>query len=1032
MAGKYKPQIKKLDYYETGGGGGGAVDSVNSKTGVVTLNQDEIPDGATYKQYSDTEKTKLAGIEALADVTDAQNVGSSIHGSSAKTTPVDADTVPLIDSAASNVLKKVTWANVKATLKSYFDTLYANITHTHAESDVTNLVSDLAAKEVLANKSTSTSLGTSNTLYPSQNAVKTYVDTQDALKKTDSMSTNKLLGRGTAGTGAIEEITLGTNLSLSGTTLNASGGGSSPADQANYTYSSTTTNADPGAGNFRLNRNTVDTVTNKALTNNIATITTSGAHGYAVDEYVYISIGDSVFDGWQRILTVASTTFTFAKTNANVTSAATSGTAFNTSKITSLYISATGSASVAYTDYIKRLQPGDTLVLANTTTSSKWLEFRVTSVPVDNTGWFTIGITYSAGLTPPANGESITIISDYSHASLTQSGNVLTWQSRTNPFDRPPAWFGSDGDLCVVLPSVYGLLNVQTNDYKNFGFRLIRKVSGAWTDPSENISTTRTELVGIIPQLGHSNYAAPVTGQAVSVPQSTANDICQPDWGYQASTKPAVRSSNIYYSATPGIKVGIGKGVGSFTPYNMAFFFVDATVQGLPIDTDTIRMTWDTATTATDPGTGGIKVNSATASSVTALYISELGKTSTVSNKQLTTGTATITTSAAHNLFAGQRVTITGVDTTFNGTYTIASIPTSTTFTYSKSFTVTNKALTANVATLTIGTHTLANGTSVTITGVDATFNGTYTLTGTTATTISYSKVAADVASVASSGTAYQADVGSTVATGSVNADITQQMNMYGNGAPWEILITQVSDATKFLRLSYTSNVDNGAWDTSTVAFRQVGLGGLPAAGQEVTVAFRYNNYYQVGNGYGTSLYGFGIKLKGDSSVSFAGFADGPTLGTKGGTAYVTNTSLTSNVATITTSVAHGFSTGERVVLANCTDTTYNGTYTITGTTTTTFTYAKTNANIGSAASIGVATTGATTNDKIVCMKYGKFFQAVLVDSGNTPVYYLPSSGYSWYPMITLGSYDALLGLQGLLVAATSRDHSVSTPTFAY
>lgn len=39
-----------------------------------------------------------------------------------------------------------------------------------------------------------------------------------------TMATNKLLGRGTAGTGAVEEITLGTNLSLTGTTLNAAGG----------------------------------------------------------------------------------------------------------------------------------------------------------------------------------------------------------------------------------------------------------------------------------------------------------------------------------------------------------------------------------------------------------------------------------------------------------------------------------------------------------------------------------------------------------------------------------------------------------------------------------------------------------------------------------------------------------------------------------------------------------------------------------------------------------------------------------------
>lgn len=44
---------------------------------------------------------------------------------------------------------------------------------------------------------------------------------------TTSMSTGKLIGRGTAGTGVMEEITLGTNLSLTGTTLNAAGGGGS-------------------------------------------------------------------------------------------------------------------------------------------------------------------------------------------------------------------------------------------------------------------------------------------------------------------------------------------------------------------------------------------------------------------------------------------------------------------------------------------------------------------------------------------------------------------------------------------------------------------------------------------------------------------------------------------------------------------------------------------------------------------------------------------------------------------------------------
>ena len=52
------------------------------------------------------------------------NRGSEINALTEKTTPVDADMTGLMDSAASNVLKKLSWVNIKATLKSYFDTLY--------------------------------------------------------------------------------------------------------------------------------------------------------------------------------------------------------------------------------------------------------------------------------------------------------------------------------------------------------------------------------------------------------------------------------------------------------------------------------------------------------------------------------------------------------------------------------------------------------------------------------------------------------------------------------------------------------------------------------------------------------------------------------------------------------------------------------------------------------------------------------------------------------------------------------------------
>lgn len=64
-------------------------------------------------------------------------------------------------------------------------------------------------------------------------------------KKTDSMSTNKLLGRATAATGVIEEITLGTNLSFTGTTLNAAGGSGTPATTV---VSETTAGQSPAVG----------------------------------------------------------------------------------------------------------------------------------------------------------------------------------------------------------------------------------------------------------------------------------------------------------------------------------------------------------------------------------------------------------------------------------------------------------------------------------------------------------------------------------------------------------------------------------------------------------------------------------------------------------------------------------------------------------------------------------------------------------------------------------------------------------------
>ena len=65
-------------------------------------------------------------------------------------------------------------------------------------------------------------------------------------------------------------------------------------------------------------------------------------------------------------------------------------------------------------------------------------------------------------------------------------------------------------------------------------------------------------------------------------------------------------------------------------------------------------------------------------------------------------------------------------------------------------YSITNKVLTSNVATLTIsGTHKYAIGTVVTVSGVDSTFNGTYTITSVGSNVFSYAKTATNVASTA-------------------------------------------------------------------------------------------------------------------------------------------------------------------------------------------------------------------------------------------------------------------------------------------
>ena len=124
-----------------------------------------------------------------------------------------------------------------------------------------------------------------------------------------------------------------------------------------------------------------------------------------------------------------------------------------------------------------------------------------------------------------------------------------------------------------------------------------------------------------------------------------------------------------------------------------------------------------------------------------------------ITNKVLTSNVATLTTSTDHGFKIGETVVVTGVDSIFDGTYTITAPVTTTspyTFSYSKTndpitstavtataqgytgsawgtIDITSKSITDKIATIeTDGNHPFSAGDVVTISGVDGTFDGTY------------------------------------------------------------------------------------------------------------------------------------------------------------------------------------------------------------------------------------------------------------------------------------------------------------------
>lgn len=83
----------------------------------------------------------IAAAVASVPAETATSIAAITAAAIGKTTPVDADTLPINDSAASNGLKKVTFSNLKAWIKTYLDSLTTTFTNKRITQRVQTVVS---------------------------------------------------------------------------------------------------------------------------------------------------------------------------------------------------------------------------------------------------------------------------------------------------------------------------------------------------------------------------------------------------------------------------------------------------------------------------------------------------------------------------------------------------------------------------------------------------------------------------------------------------------------------------------------------------------------------------------------------------------------------------------------------------------------------------------------------------------------------------------------------------------------------------
>lgn len=100
-------------------------DSKGLVTGGADATTADIAPSTDRNYTTDAQQTLLGNTSGVNSGNEtAQSIGNIVNGATAKPTPANADLFAIFDSVAGFITRKLTWSDLKANLKTYFDTLY--------------------------------------------------------------------------------------------------------------------------------------------------------------------------------------------------------------------------------------------------------------------------------------------------------------------------------------------------------------------------------------------------------------------------------------------------------------------------------------------------------------------------------------------------------------------------------------------------------------------------------------------------------------------------------------------------------------------------------------------------------------------------------------------------------------------------------------------------------------------------------------------------------------------------------------------